>query len=66
MFGKRLRRARKRAGLTQEELAHRAGCDQTLISFYETGRHAPRLETFAALCQVLGVSADHLLGLEAA
>lgn len=65
-FGARLRVARHRATLTQEELAYRVGCSQIGISFYETGRHTPRLETLVALCQVLGVTSDYLLGAEAA
>ena len=36
-----LRRARVRAGLTQQELAERAGVAQSVISVYESGQRQP-------------------------
>jgi transcriptional regulator with XRE-family HTH domain len=38
-----LREARRRAGLSQTELAVRAGVAQSVISAYETGRREPAL-----------------------
>jgi transcriptional regulator with XRE-family HTH domain len=37
--------ARRRAGLTQRELAHRAGTSQAAIARIERGRQVPSLET---------------------
>ena len=61
-----LTRARKRAGLTQAELARRAGTSQPVISAYEHGRRDPSIETLRRLVRAtgaeleLGVSArDH-------
>jgi transcriptional regulator with XRE-family HTH domain len=51
----RLRQARTNAGLSQRELAKRAGIDQTTIAKYEAGDRAPFVERLAALAQALGV-----------
>lgn len=47
--GELLRRARRGAGLSQVELAHRAGVTQSVISAYESGHRQPSLRTLAAL-----------------
>lgn len=44
--GERLRNLRKRAGLTQVELAQRAGVVPTVLSAYERGRREPGADTF--------------------
>jgi len=49
-----LRAARKRAGLSQVELASRAGVTQSVISAYESGRRQPSLPTLAALIEAAG------------
>ena len=49
-----LRRARTRAGLTQAELARRAGTSQPVISAYEHGRRDPSIETLRRLVQATG------------
>lgn len=60
----RLRRARKRAGLTQAEVAKQANTHRTTVAQIELGeRHIPRKE--AALARALGVrtSIDELFEL---
>lgn len=52
--GDLLRAARKRAGLTQRELATRAGVTQSVISAYESGRRQPSLPTLARLVEASG------------
>lgn len=47
--GALLRRARAGAGLSQAELAARAGVTQSVISAYESGHRQPALPTLAAL-----------------
>jgi uncharacterized protein len=49
-----LRRARRRAGLTQVELAAKAGVTQSVISAYESGRRQPSLPTLEALVEAAG------------
>lgn len=60
-----LKELRKRAGLTQAELAERSGVNKQMISFYEAGRNDIRkasLTTAVALATVLGVHAEELIG----
>jgi predicted ATPase/class 3 adenylate cyclase len=56
-FGELLRRARQAAGLTQEELAERAGLSRRGIADLESGaRQRPRKDTVALLATALGLS----------
>jgi len=52
--GTLLRRARLDAGLSQAELAVRAGVAQSVISAYESGHRQPALPTLAALVDAAG------------
>ena len=45
---------RRRAGLSQRELADRVGTSQATISAYESGRKEPSLRTFSRLLSALG------------
>lgn len=49
-----LRRARKRAGLSQVELASRAAVTQSVISAYESGNRQPSLPVLAQLIEATG------------
>jgi transcriptional regulator with XRE-family HTH domain len=49
-----LRQARRRAGLTQRELAARAGVPQSRIARIETGSVVPRVDTFDRLLEACG------------
>jgi uncharacterized protein len=49
-----LRRARASAGMSQAELAARAGVTQSVISAYESGHRQPALPTLAALTGAAG------------
>lgn len=50
-----IREARLRAGLTQAELAERAGTTQSAVARWETGRARPSLETLARLARACGL-----------
>lgn len=52
--GALLRRARAGTGLSQAELAARAGVTQSVISAYESGHRQPALTTLAALIEAAG------------
>jgi transcriptional regulator with XRE-family HTH domain len=55
-FSRVLRRRRTEAGLSQEELAHRAGKSIRYISLLESRKHQPSLATLRRICAGLGVS----------
>ncbi|KAA2211214.1 helix-turn-helix domain-containing protein [Teichococcus oryzae] len=56
-----LRRSRKAAGLSQEELAHRANIDRTYISALERCVYAASIDVVGRLAQELGVEPADLL-----
>ena len=60
-FGERLRRIRKKAGLTQEELAHLSGVAVTSIRRWEWGIQLPLLEKIPRLASALKVPENELL-----
>jgi transcriptional regulator with XRE-family HTH domain len=49
-----LERVRQEAGLSQEELATRAGTSRTTLSAYERGRKSPTLTTVSRLLESVG------------
>src|ERR1700733_5373288 len=49
-----LQKARREAGLTQVELAARAGTTQSVVSAYESGHRQPSIPTLAALVDAAG------------
>jgi transcriptional regulator with XRE-family HTH domain len=57
-FPDRLRELREAAGLSQGELAARAGISQPRITEYERGRRSPTWESVVRLAMILGVSTD--------
>jgi hypothetical protein len=57
-----LRDARSRAGLSQSELARRAGVPQSVVSEYEAGKRQPALPTLVRLVAATGH--ELTLGLE--
>jgi uncharacterized protein len=60
--GELLREARRRSGLSQSELATRAGVTQSVVSEYEAGKRQPALPTLARLVAATGH--ELALGLE--
>jgi transcriptional regulator with XRE-family HTH domain len=54
MLGQLLTQARRRAGLSQEELARRAHTSRPTLSAYENGRKSPTLDTAARLLEAAG------------
>lgn len=59
--GNRLLEIRKRLGLTQAEVAERAGVSGRTYADIERGTVNMRIETFLRICNVLGVTPDRLL-----
>lgn len=63
-FGARLRDARLRRQMTQEDVARVSGLTQYAVSHFECDRRAPSIHNLTALCQAIMVSSDELLGLD--
>lgn len=60
-FGEKLQKARKDRGMTQAELAKRAGVGLKTITNYEKGTHYPRnRQIYKVFAEILGVDADYL------
>lgn len=57
-IGLRIVALRKLAGLSQEELAGRAGLQRTHISRIEAGKYAVTLETIQAIAEAFGMTVD--------
>ena len=57
---RRIRKLRKERGLTQEQLAERAGLPQSYISRLENGEHSPTAKTIEKLARGLGVPAKEI------
>ena len=56
-----LKHFRLAAGLSQEELAHRAHLDRTYVSSLERGRYSASIDKIESLAVALGVEAAELL-----
>lgn len=60
-FAQNLRALRRARGLSQEELAHRAGIDRTYISALERNVYNASIDVVDRLAEVLGVDVTELL-----
>ncbi len=56
-----LKHFRLAAGLSQEELAHRAHLDRTYVSSLERGRYSASIDKIESLSLALGIEASELL-----
>ncbi|MBW2363236.1 MAG: helix-turn-helix domain-containing protein [Deltaproteobacteria bacterium] len=59
---RRLRERRVESGLTQAQLAARAGVSRALVSAIEAGRNLPRIDAALALARALDTTAEQLFG----
>jgi transcriptional regulator with XRE-family HTH domain len=56
-----IRDARRRAGLTQAQLAAALGTTQSVVSRWERGHDAPRVDTLVEILRACGFEADVVL-----
>lgn len=61
-LGKRINQLRKHKGLTSEQLSELCDVNPVHIRKIESGGCLPSLPLFLKICNVLGTSADYLLG----
>ena len=59
--GQKIRELRKKAGLTQQQVAEKMGVQSPTISQWETGRFIPRESSAARLAEALGVKVQDIL-----
>lgn len=62
-LGRRIAEAREATGCRQEDLGAAIGVASMTVSRYERGIMEPGATVLGRIAEVLGVSADHLLGL---
>lgn len=62
MIGRKIAEARKRAGLSQEELAEKIGVTAQAVSKWENGRNMPDLDNLFLLADATGTSYRLILG----
>jgi transcriptional regulator with XRE-family HTH domain len=62
-FGRRVKVARAERGLSQQQLAAKAGVHQSHLSMIENDRHDPSATIVRKLAEALDVDANFLLGL---
>ena len=61
MLGERIAALRRRAGISQAELAQRLQISASAMGMYEQGRREPSVDTLVAMAEEFQVSLDFLL-----
>ena len=64
IFSTRLKELRNEKNFTQRKIAELMNVSQVSYLHWEQGKTQPDIENIVKLCQLFGVSADYLLGLE--
>lgn len=60
-FGEVLKSVRKKAGMSQEELAHNSSLDRTYISLLERGKRKPTINTVFSIAKALQILPNELI-----
>ena len=63
-FGEKVKNLREDADMTQTQLGIAIHATQRKVSYIERGISEPTLEDIVAICKVLHVAADYMLGLQ--
>ena len=61
MLGEEIRKARLKAGKTQEQLAHEAGVSRQYVSLLELNQKSPTIDVLLRICRAMDVSAGRML-----
>jgi len=61
-FAERLKKARLKRDLNQQELGNLTGLEQSAIAHFEGARRAPSFANVRSLAKALNISSDFLLG----
>lgn len=62
MLSDNIKNYRKKAGMSQDELAEKLGVSRQSISLWETGQTQPTIYNIVALAEIFNISSDTLLG----
>jgi transcriptional regulator with XRE-family HTH domain len=62
LLGARIRQARKKAKLSQSQLAAKIGAHVTSVSDWERGQNAPSARHLLSIAQVTGTKIEHFTG----
>jgi transcriptional regulator with XRE-family HTH domain len=63
-LGQRIAYYRKKAGLSQKELATAIGVSSPVLSYYENDKNDPPTSILVKIAETLDVTSDKLLGLD--
>ncbi len=61
MMGARIAALRRKADMSQAELARQLGCSASAVGMYEQGRREPSSDLLVRLSRLFGVTTDYLL-----
>ncbi len=61
-LGSKIKQLRKRAGMTQSELAAKLGVSSSAVGMYEQERREPDSRILSKLCDIFGVTGDYFIG----
>lgn len=64
-FSERLKRTRIEQSISQKEMASFLNMSESGYAHWEQGRTEPSMEYLKKICELLHVSSDYLIGLEA-
>jgi len=59
-LGKKIKKRRKEAGLTQEDLGYKVGISRAYMGYIEQGRYAPSLEVLEKIAKALKTKIGNL------
>lgn len=57
----RIKKLRKKSGLTQKQLAKKIGVNTVTLSRYETGDRKPKIDKLLKMSKIFGVKLEYLL-----
>lgn len=60
-FAENFKKARKSAGLSQQQIADALGLDRTAITHYEMGDSMPNARNLKKICELTNISLNELL-----
>ncbi|HZI75445.1 MAG TPA: helix-turn-helix transcriptional regulator [Gemmatimonadales bacterium] len=61
IFAQRIRERARELGLSDAEVARRAGLSERRYGYYSTGEREPNLATLVRICEVLAATPNDLL-----